>query len=475
MKKVFIIIGLVTIGFFYSCLVRRSSRQALYNLQAEKGRSYISDSVFTLPEYQQPGGNPDKGREYLEHGNLFNSGMPYSLYKFIFETSNRRVVSFVGFNKFELNPFSVFQNGETLAAPGCLGCHAQQFNGEFIIGLGNSYSKFQVNYSKFIRQAGLLVKILYGKNSQQWKNIEKLYEGATAVGPMTILETQGPNPAHRIAHVMASHRDPVTLRFRADTSYFTLPAAVVPTDIPALWLAAKKNAWTYDGLAQGNAAKQFMISTILTLTDTSEAAAIYYKMQDVWAYLKTLRPPKYPYRINSDLAEEGRQIFNDNCSGCHGTYGEKSTYPNKLIPEKIIGTDSLLLKYYDLYNGYQDWYNKSWYATSYEPAYTRPQYGYVAQPLDGIWITAPYFHNGSVPTLQGVLNSKARPRYWKRNFNQQDYDYENVGWKYKTLRRPGGKKIYNCDIPGYGNYGHDFADQLTVHERNAVIEYLKTL
>src|SRR5690348_10418459 len=105
MKKVFIIIGLVTIGFFYSCLVPRSSRQALYNLQAEKGTSHTSDSVVTLPEYEQPGGNPDKGREYLEHGNLFNSGMPYSLYKFIFETSNRRVVSFVGFNKFELNPF----------------------------------------------------------------------------------------------------------------------------------------------------------------------------------------------------------------------------------------------------------------------------------------------------------------------------------------------------------------------------------
>src|SRR5437016_3009869 len=314
LRKLAVILFIICLGFLYSCLVHRSSRQALYDLQTKPGRPEVIDTIITLPAYDQPQGNPTRGREYLLHGDLFNSGMPYSLYKFIFETNNRRLVSLVGFNKYELNPFSVFQKGETLAAPGCLGCHAQQFNGEFIIGLGNSYSKFQVNYSKFIRQAGLLVKILYGKNSKQWKNIENLYDGATAVGPMTILETQGPNPAHRIAHVMASHRDPVTLQFRSDTSYFPLPAAVVPTDIPALWLAAKKNAWTYDGLAQGDAAKQFMISTILTLNDTTEAAAIYYKMQDVWAYLKTLRPPKYPYRINNDLAEEGRHIFNDNCS-----------------------------------------------------------------------------------------------------------------------------------------------------------------
>jgi hypothetical protein len=141
----------------------------------------------------------------------------------------------------------------------------------------------------------------------------------------------------------------------------------------------------------------------------------------------------------------------------------------------MIGTDSLLLKYYSLNKGYEDWYNKSWYATAYEPAFTKPQYGYVAQPLDGIWATAPYFHNGSIPTIEAVLNSKIRPRYWKRNFNKQEYNYESPGWKYKTLRNPAGKKTYNTDIPGYGNYGHYFGDKLTASERQAVIEYLKTL
>ena len=132
-------------------------------------------------------------------------------------------------------------------------------------------------------------------------------------------------------------------------------------------------------------------------------------------------------------------------------------------------------KYYQRYPEYADWFNKSWFATSAFPAFIRPQPGYVAPPLDGIWITAPYFHNGSVPTLEAVLNSSLRPRYWKRNFNDQQYDYKNIGWRYKKMRSPYTKKIYNTDIPGYGNYGHYFGDGLSNAERKAVIEYLKTL
>jgi hypothetical protein len=132
-------------------------------------------------------------------------------------------------------------------------------------------------------------------------------------------------------------------------------------------------------------------------------------------------------------------------------------------------------KYFIKYPEYAEWYNKSWFAVSESPSSTRPQPGYVPPPLDGVWITAPYLHNGSVPTIENVLNSKSRPRYWKRNFNKGEYNYEKLGWKYKILSRPGGKKTYNTDIPGYGNYGHRFGDHLTEAERKAVIEYLKTL
>ena len=122
-----------------------------------------------------------------------------------------------------------------------------------------------------------------------------------------------------------------------------------------------------------------------------------------------------------------------------------------------------------------DWYNKSWFSQGDHPARLTPFNGYIAPPLDGIWITAPYFHNGSVPTIEGVLNSKLRPAYWTRNFDSTKYDYEKLGWQFQTLSSPGNKYVYNTTLPGYGNYGHTFGDHLSEAGRKAVIEYLKTL
>ena len=73
------------------------------------------------------------------------------------------------------------------------------------------------------------------------------------------------------------------------------------------------------------------------------------------------------------------------------------------------------------------------------------------------------------------MNSKERPRYWERDFNSQQYDYEKLSWKFENRDAPGGTTVYNTDEPGYGNYGHYFGDKLTDKERKAIIEYLKTL
>ncbi len=94
-----------------------------------------------------------------------------------------------------------------------------------------------------------------------------------------------------------------------------------------------------------------------------------------------------------------------------------------------------------------DWFNKSWYANGTHPAKLEPFNGYIAPPLDGVWITAPYLHNGSVPTLEALLNSNLRPRYWQRDFTNMDYDYENVGWKYKIKDNAGDKNktVHNTE------------------------------
>ena len=163
------------------------------------------------------------------------------------------------------------------------------------------------------------------------------------------------------------------------------------------------------------------------------------------------------------------------------TYGEHWTYPNKVIPIDKIGADR---KRFDgLSKKFGDYYNKSWFAEEYKAL---PPEGYQAPPLDGIWATAPYFHNGAAPTVYDVLNSKGRPKVFTRSYRTDldAYDPEKLGWKVTVLSGPPDpattpaierRKVYDTTKPGRGNGGHTFGDSLSDDERRAVIEYLKTL
>jgi hypothetical protein len=126
------------------------------------------------------------------------------------------------------------------------------------------------------------------------------------------------------------------------------------------------------------------------------------------------------------------------------------------------------------------WYNASFFG---ELARAAPAPGYIAPPLDGVWASAPYLHNGSVPTIATLLDSGRRPKYWTRSFDSTDYDETTLGWRYTELDhgKQGGadhderKRIYDTTLTGYGNQGHTFGDHLSGAERSAVLEYLKTL
>jgi len=141
----------------------------------------------------------------------------------------------------------------------------------------------------------------------------------------------------------------------------------------------------------------------------------------------------------------------------------------------LVKTDPLLATSNYAYTDFVNWYNTSWFNQGPYAAYLQPSNGYVAPPLDGVWATAPYFHNGSVPTLWDVLDSANRPEYWMRTHEPQDFDYDKLGWQYTRPSSKLGKQTYDTTIPGYGNQGHDFGDHFVNSERQALIEYLKTI
>jgi Cytochrome c len=193
------------------------------------------------------------------------------------------------------------------------------------------------------------------------------------------------------------------------------------------------------------------------------------------AWLQQLKAPKYPGNIDPASSAQGKMIFTKYCQSCHGKYGAEESFPNLLVQIDRVGTDSAYANYFMQNIAFSNWYNESWYGKSAPRSEARPSRGYVAPPLDGIWATAPYLHNGSVPNLEDLLNSAQRPKFWRRSFEDQDYDLEKMGWKYSVEKGDKDKQTYNTTLVGYGNGGHTFSDRLSAEERRALLEYLKEL
>lgn len=99
-----------------------------------------------------------------------------------------------------------------------------------------------------------------------------------------------------------------------------------------------------------------------------------------------------------------------------------------------------------------------------------PNY-YKARPLDGIWASSPYLHNGSVPTLFDLLSPAAeRPEtFW---VGHGEYDPVKVGVE---ARQGSASSRFDTTRQGNANSGHSYGTQLTEPERWDLIEYLKTL
>jgi len=232
------------------------------------------------------------------------------------------------------------------------------------------------------------------------------------------------------------------------------------------------------------------------------------------AWIDSLKAPSWPYGycsnadgtpgandnpacINTPLAQQGAILFhsknlwaadlnnpvpppdggNGSCAGCHGAYSPRyvndTSYLDTpalegiagyIVPETVIGTDAARL------NGNSQavasFARKDWFAYADGPYNSAGiplcadwndtalrgsrALGYLAPPLYGVWATAPYFHNGSVPNVWEVLKPSDRPPVWERLSNtpradqagqvvmgfdssMAAYDTVNLGWKYSAL------------------------------------------
>jgi hypothetical protein len=277
----------------------------------------------------------------------------------------------------------------------------------------------------------------------------------------------------------------VALMARRDADLNVLPPRLPPPmthhdhDPPPWWHFKRKQYIYIDGFAPKT--HRGLMQFMLVKENGPEKFCQWEDdFRDVYAWLESLEAPKYPFAIDEELAGQGREIFNQNCAECHGTYGEKSAWPGKIVSIEDVGTDRVRLD--SLSARHRENYGRSWfndYGRSGK-AIAEPG-GYVAPPLDGVWASAPYFHNGSAPTLWHVLHPNERPKVWRRS--EDGYDQTRVGLEVEemsevptTVKSAAERRHYfNTAVTGKSAAGHDFPDVLSEDEKQAVLEYLKTL
>ncbi len=345
----------------------------------------------------------------------------------------------------------------------CMTCHGGSILGKPMIGLGNSSLDFEALFEEMAAAANSPAKVPFAFTRTR---------GTTEAGPFAVF-------------LLGYRTDDLAL-----TPHFRDLGLHDDTceDTPAWWLLKKKKTMYHIGASDTRSVRSLMQFMMHPLTTPSEFHKSEPAFHDIQAFLRSLTPPKYPFPIDAPQAAAGKKVFEANCAKCHGTYGEDWTYPNRIVSLDEIGTDRK--KFASLEPKFATAYNASWFAKEPSGSWFFPGYpmretdGYQAPPLDGIWATAPYFHNGSVPTLQGVLDSKTRPKVFTRSYHtdESDYDKERVGWKTEEVAAPKAsaepierRKVYDTRKPGRGNGGHTYGDKLTAEERAAVVEYLKTL
>ncbi|WP_223514003.1 di-heme-cytochrome C peroxidase [Pseudomonas sp. GL-B-19] len=332
--------------------------------------------------------------------------------------------------------------------------------------------------------------------------------------------------------------------------------ANAPVDYPQLW-----DMWTFDWVQWNGSAQQPMARNIgeslgvgatLSFFDANgqplkgderyPSSVRLHDLHQIEQTLQRLKPPAWPEAllgaVDKPLAAKGRELFSENCAGCHNPRSVESdgrwVQHLKMLPVDFIGTDpgaanniadhrfdlSALrwdltelkqmdvhlqptptepldlsklssakgLAYITAFVGNRA-YRDANIPTAEQPAMNgfglpisvRELRAYKARPLAGVWATAPFLHNGSVPSLYQLLSpeDERATTFYKGTF---EYDPQHLG--YRTEAFTNGF-VFDTRITGNHNSGHEFragkrgngviGRLLQPEERWALLEYLKVL
>ncbi len=359
-------------------------------------------------------------------------------------------------------PLNVADSGDGRWTLNCLSCHQGKVAGRVIPGVPNSHFAFQTLANDLVS-----LRRLEGEKPT-------LAEAGLAFAALG--RTNGTTNAQIFSVVLVAARDNDLNVVRGKP----FPKMINhDLDAPPLWNTSRKRRLYIDGFPEKTA--RVIMQFVLGEANSGELIRGWEgDFDDILAWIESLEPPKYPWEVDAELAASGKKLFEQTCAHCHGTYGADGEYPEKMIEISDVGTDPLRLQ--GMPAEHRRFFKDSWFGEYGKRTVVEEPEGYVAPPLDGIWASAPYFHNGSVPTLWHVLHPDERPQIWRRT--EDGYDTQKVGLEVSEFdelpadvksRRDERRRYYEAQFPGKSAAGHTYPDELSADEKRAVLEYLKTL
>jgi mono/diheme cytochrome c family protein len=239
-------------------------------------------------------------------------------------------------------------------------------------------------------------------------------------------------------------------------------------DLPSLWnQAPREGMWLHwDG--NNNSVEERNKSAAIG-AGASEESLDLAGMQRIEDWIATLGPPEFPPdRIDWARVGAGLEVYRQNCAICHSL---DSPGVGQVVPIEEIGTDPERLNSFTQELG--DHMNTLGTGRPWRFSSFRKTQGYSSMPLDGVWLRAPYLHNGSVPTLRDLLQpQEERPTVFYRGYDV--YDWDNLGFVSSGPEAEARGFRFDTTQPGNGNQGHRYGTNLSEQEKGDLLEYLKT-
>ncbi|WP_157496760.1 di-heme-cytochrome C peroxidase [Hahella ganghwensis] len=308
--------------------------------------------------------------------------------------------------------------------------------------------------------------------------------------------------------------------------------ADAPVSYPFLWNAPHLDLVQWNGSAPNTAPGPLIqnVTTALAVFGSADvknhsgiagypSSVDFHALGTLQEKFYELKPPEWPTgilgKLDDSKVSQGEKLYQENCQSCHRLSqrdAKDQQLKVTLVPLTEIGTDPRMAENFInataktgafegrkqlIFVGPTFGTNastidlvintaigaslrhpidsavdsiKDYHKVFSANANPKPDY-YKARPLSGIWATAPYLHNGSVPTLYDLLLPPAQ-RPTSFHVGNRELDINKVGFKTSPSEN---SSLFDTTLAGNHNHGHIYGTDLTEPQRYALIEYLKSI